>query len=593
MSEVPARADRRSSYAEPATPWPASSRGRRTAVMAAVLLLTAGLVPAYAASAASSSATRLAGFSTAGASVRVGGVIWAPVTVLPRASRVIVLQYRRAGTGSYRTASAARTTARGAVTLGLRPPAAGTWQFRAVLPATRQATAFTSPPRTVVASGRAAATVVEGFATAATAVSLGGTVADDVVVVPGSGRDVSVQARRPGTTAFTTVSAGRSSSTGAFHAVFRPTTLGEWGFRLVVMTGPTALAAVTPTRLVSAVDPTVPGQGTVAPVPVVVAPGPATTPPGTGTPPGPVPPPPGPTVGAPGPVTALAATAITRTSIALRWANPSAADLAGAVVRRAVGATAPATVTDGTPVADVPVPGHAVTDTGLDAGTTYTYAVFAHDSGPHYSAAAELTVSTRTPATSAVLTVKVQGRPNSRPTDRLTLDTPFAFDASDSLARDGETLVSGTIDYGDGETFAFTDPSGPLDYWNTVHSYATTGWKTVTLTVTDSAGATDTATTAVRVVDVPTASISVTSGAAQAGSPVTLALDAVTPDGTQLDHYFLMVTGPDHFFVGGDVAPPATHDITFDQPGSYTVTFCADNDAGGESVATVDVDVAP
>ena len=74
---------------------------------------------------------------------------------------------------------------------------------------------------------------------------------------------------------------------------------------------------------------------------------------------------------------------------------------------------------------------------------------------------------------------------------------------------------------------------------------------------------------------------------------MTLALDAVTPDGTQLDHYFLMVTGPDHFFVDGAAAPPATRDITFDQPGSYVVTFCADNDAGGESVATVAVDVAP
>ena len=64
--------------------------------------------------------------------------------------------------------------------------------------------------------------------------------------------------------------------------------------------------------------------------------------------------PPGDTT-APGPVTGLnvRADSSTDTSVALHWTNPTGADFTGVMIRRAVGAMAPATATSGTLVTDL------------------------------------------------------------------------------------------------------------------------------------------------------------------------------------------------------------------------------------------------
>ena len=98
----------------------------------------------------------------------------------------------------------------------------------------------------------------------------------------------------------------------------------------------------------------------------------------------------------PGPVTGLAVTGTTTSSITLSWTNPGDADFTGAVVRRSAGPTPPSSPTAGTPVADVAKPGATVTDSGLAAGTQYSYAVFAHDAVPNHAAAATLTTTTAT-----------------------------------------------------------------------------------------------------------------------------------------------------------------------------------------------------
>ena len=99
----------------------------------------------------------------------------------------------------------------------------------------------------------------------------------------------------------------------------------------------------------------------------------------------------------PGPVTGVTATAAD-TSVTLRWVNPVSGSLSGVMIRRSVGSQLPATPTSGSFVADVTKPTVAFTQTGMDSGTKYSYALFAHDAEPTYSTGATVTVTTTGPA---------------------------------------------------------------------------------------------------------------------------------------------------------------------------------------------------
>jgi hypothetical protein len=96
----------------------------------------------------------------------------------------------------------------------------------------------------------------------------------------------------------------------------------------------------------------------------------------------------------PAPVTGLnvAAGSSTDTSISLHWTNPSIltnADFTGVMIRRQLGASAPATVSDGALVTDLidDVPYVVDTSPELTPGTQYSYALFAHDGSGNYAAA--------------------------------------------------------------------------------------------------------------------------------------------------------------------------------------------------------------
>ena len=291
-----------------------------------------------------------------------------------------------------------------------------------------------------------------------------------------------------------------------------------------------------------------------------------------------------PDASAPGPVTGLHTTDVTRISITLAWTNPADADFAGVIIRRADGATPPVTVTDGTAVADLASPATSFTDQGLAAGTQYSYAVFARDAVPNNATPTNLTVTTTAAPSVGPPTASLAIRQYFGPeTTKLTVGETGGFDASGSFAADVANLAFGSLDYGDGSA---PDTFGPDGYWGTLHSYTSTGAKTVTLTVTDSAGATGTATVTVTVFDPPSESLRVTSGPAQVAVPVTFAMDATTPAGTQFGSYALYVSGAETFTLTADTAPPATQDITFTVPGSYTVEFSATNDADGSAAAT-------
>jgi len=103
---------------------------------------------------------------------------------------------------------------------------------------------------------------------------------------------------------------------------------------------------------------------------------------------------------APAPVGGLnvRASSSTDTSVALHWTNPTDADFTGVMIRRAVGATPPATPTSGTLIRDLidEVP-YIVDISGVTAGTQYSYALFAHDGANNYSAVANVTYLTSEP----------------------------------------------------------------------------------------------------------------------------------------------------------------------------------------------------
>jgi hypothetical protein len=86
----------------------------------------------------------------------------------------------------------------------------------------------------------------------------------------------------------------------------------------------------------------------------------------------------------------------TTSSVALSWTNPTAADFAGVMIRRAAGATAPASPTAGALVMNTFGSAASFTDTGLAAGTQYSYALFAHDAVPNYATAASKTATAAT-----------------------------------------------------------------------------------------------------------------------------------------------------------------------------------------------------
>jgi chitodextrinase len=81
----------------------------------------------------------------------------------------------------------------------------------------------------------------------------------------------------------------------------------------------------------------------------------------------------------PGPISDAAATPASATSLALSWTNPDNDQLKRIIVRRATGATPPATSSSGTNVSLPNALATAVTNTGLATNTTYSYAIFAQD----------------------------------------------------------------------------------------------------------------------------------------------------------------------------------------------------------------------
>jgi Tol biopolymer transport system component len=129
---------------------------------------------------------------------------------------------------------------------------------------------------------------------------------------------------------------------------------------------------------------------------------------------------------APGVVTGLAMVGRTATSLTLAWTNPTDADLAAVIVRRADGGTAPATATDGVAVVPPTATATSVTDTGLAVSTLYAYAVFTRDATGNTSPGVPLATSTLGP--SVVATTRVSVRSDGGQAAGVSFDTAISAD---------------------------------------------------------------------------------------------------------------------------------------------------------------------
>ena len=133
--------------------------------------------------------------------------------------------------------------------------------------------------------------------------------------------------------------------------------------------------------------------------------------------------------------------------LTLSWTNPTAPDFAGVMIRRAVGPAAPASPTAGTLVTTTAKAVSSFTDTGLAGDTQYSYALFAFDTAKNNAPAASVSATS-----GAVTTAVLSLNGSTGATAKQTVGQSQSFVVTGTHAGKDRTLVSGTLDYGDGAT---------------------------------------------------------------------------------------------------------------------------------------------
>lgn len=145
---------------------------------------------------------------------------------------------------------------------------------------------------------------------------------------------------------------------------------------------------------------------------------------------------------------------------------------------------------------------------------------------------------------------------------------PIAFDGSRSYGIELSQIQQWGWDFGDG-----TSASGPA----TTHAFTTPGMKTVTLTVTDQYGTSDTETRSIAVWDYPTATITATPTTGR--GPLTVSFTS-TSDPAGWDTQSQVWD-----FGDGTTASGATATHTYSTPGSYRAAFTLTNVLGWATTA--------
>ncbi len=401
-----------------------------------------------------------------------------------------------------------------------------------------------SPVGDAAVRAHLATTTLKGFNRAPASVLMPGAVVDAVSIHPRAHRVVRVQAERPGSKVFVTVSSGFSNQHGDFAAVYKPTKAGTWHFRLFLPATGRANRLVSASRSITATQDTT----------------------------------------APGSVTNVNVVQGVGSDLALSWTNPTDADFAGVMIRRTVGPTPPASPTQGVLVTNTASDATSFTDQGLPGSTTFSYALFAFDTAKNKAAGVTRTVTSGA-ATTAVLTINGSTGPNAND----TVNVAEVYDISTGThAGRTLTIASGTLDYGDGTT-PEEFVGDPSTWVPAGHQYAKTGTFNASLTVLDSASKSVSTSIQVHVVAEPTATIGVDpTSVLEKGKDVRFLVTSATPTGTSFTDF-------DHFsdagdnFISGAGNPPASFTINFAAAGTYTVTVEGFNDAGGVATASVQV----
>ena len=159
-----------------------------------------------------------------------------------------------------------------------------------------------------------------------------------------------------------------------------------------------------------------------------------------------------------------------------------------------------------------------------------------------------------------------------------TAGMPVAFDGSGSSDPDG-SIVSYTWDFGDGSTGSGATPS---------HTYTTDGNYTVSLTVTDDAGATDTATTAATIGqgNLPPAADPNGPYSGTVGVPVAFdGSGSSDPDGSIASYAW--------DFGDGNTGSGATPSHSYATEGTYNVTLEVTDDTGATDAAMTTARIKP
>ena len=265
----------------------------------------------------------------------------------------------------------------------------------------------------------------------------------------------------------------------------------------------------------------------------------------------------------------------TGSDLTLSWTNPTDADFAGVIIRRAVGPTAPASPTAGTLVTTTAEAATSFTDTGLAGDTQYSYALFAFDTAKNNAAAA-----TRTATSGAVTTAALSLNGSTGATAKQTVGQSQAFDVSGHPRRQGPDpglRHSGLRRRHHPEEFS----GDPATWAPDPHQYDVDGTVTATLTVVDSASKTVSMPLHVTVFAPPTATITVDPASVlEKGQPSRSCHVGHTRPARRSPTSTASAT-PATTSSSGAGAPPATFTITFANPGTYTVTVEGFNDAGG------------